>query len=176
MSKGGGFSYAYAYHKQGDQCAFEKVGEITLNFLIGKGQQFIRQDIAFGAMGEKITYQLDELESGYYKGAIVKLFKSWYFEVDKDYPGGKLYRDNGELKAHAWSDNQFRKTKITIYHEGQEHSWEHDWGGIWHGPGDPAITRTACGHWSQSSGHPFSLVLSAILLSTAAVVLNECNR
>lgn len=154
MSKGGGFSYAYAYHKQGDQCAFEKVGEITLNFLIGKGQQFIRQDITFGAMGEKITYQLDELESGYYKGAIVKLFKSWYFEVDKDYPGGKLYRDNGELKAHAWSDNQFRKTKITIYHEGQEHSWEHDWGGIWHGPGILRSARTACGHWSQSSGHP----------------------
>ena len=32
----------------------------------------IRQDITFGAMGEKITYQLDELESGYYKGAIVQ--------------------------------------------------------------------------------------------------------
>lgn len=200
MPKAGGHGYANAYLKQGASCAWTAVGGIALDFIINKGGGFDQQNISFWSGNDSLTFQLDQLQATFSKGAIVKLFKKWYYQVAENGRDGALYKNDGTLLAQTSSAKYLTTSTITEYDPavigtGAPQQDYTNWGGVWQKYGvEPDISLACAAALGLEFGCSVTWVLSALgtlagplewfgfvgatvaLFSSAAIVLSECNK
>ena len=146
---------AIAYHKQGPSCAFTSVGGTTIDLRKDKYGIITSATCGFWSGDDSITFDIFTLGNTFHKGAIIKLFKKWYYQLGNGTDmTAALYDENNTMLASVWTDRAFQNTSITFYTDAIQgkknpssgpQTWYYNWGDTW--KGSDLVVTEAC-YWA----------------------------
>jgi len=113
------------------------VGSINMDFLIGKGGQYLKDNIIFTSGTDSCSFHLSQLAAIYGGGSLVNYFKQWFAQMNQD--GSQIDVYNGSTHvAHGLTAPKLQTTQIQMYPDtpaGGYQPWTYDWGNTWKGKG-----------------------------------------